>query len=220
MFPFNNFFNIIFGKHRIISIIPFRCNPPSFNPIINCLTGNTQLFGKLSHIINFFFFWHCALILTVFYSFCQFQFSRGPDAVGAIKAKLLYLDNSSTCFDSAQHKSLGIKVKDVAAKKEILGLLLKRICIKKAANGRRNSRISPVFYEPFEKIASNNNYSLEKGEKCADIISKLTVDTWVSVYPEPLWFRVYHRLKTALETLYQPSTDTGYEPFWFISGTG
>jgi hypothetical protein len=45
----------------------------------------------------------------------------------------LYLDNSSTCFDSAQHKSLGIKVKDVAAKKEILGLLLKRICIKKAA---------------------------------------------------------------------------------------
>jgi site-specific DNA recombinase len=64
---------------------------------------------------------------------------------------------------------------DIAAKKEILGLLLKRICIKKAANGRRNSRISPVFYEPFEKIASNNNYSLEKGEKCADIISKLTV---------------------------------------------
>jgi len=55
---------------------------------------------------------------------------------------------------------------DVAAKKEILGLLLKKIIINNQRNARTRSRVSPVFYKPFQKITTKTNYVLKKGEKC------------------------------------------------------
>ena len=59
---------------------------------------------------------------------------------------------------------------DAAAKKEILGLLFKNIIIHNQRNARTRSRVSPVFYEPFQKIADKTNYLLEEGDKC-DVIS-------------------------------------------------
>ena len=63
---------------------------------------------------------------------------------------------------------------DVAAKKEILGLLLKKIIIKNSDSVRPNSRILPVFFEPFGKIHSKSSFSLKEGEKCDGISSRLT----------------------------------------------
>jgi len=54
---------------------------------------------------------------------------------------------------------------DVAAKKEILGLLLKKIIINNQRNARTRSRVSPVFYEPFQKITAKNQLCIEKRRK-------------------------------------------------------
>ena len=85
----------------------------------------------------------------------------------------------------------------MAAKKQILGLLFKKIIINNGRNARARSRVSPIFFEPFGKIHAKTNYLLSEREKCADIILKLTDDNWVAIY---------HRLKVILEFIYKGQT--------------
>ncbi len=124
--------------------------------------------------------------------------------LAGLELLLLEKENSAAYLDKVKDFLASYdsekKELDVAAKKQILALLLRKIILKKGRNARAAARVSPIFYEPFEKIASDNNYSLKERKKCPDIILKPMDDTWVTVY---------HRLKRALETLYQPSTDTG-----------
>jgi len=82
---------------------------------------------------------------------------------------------------------------DVAAKKQILGLLLKKIIIKNSDRARPNSRISPVFFEPFGKIYSKSKNSLKERKKCDAILSKRMDEVWQAIY---------HRLKIVLEFIY------------------
>jgi hypothetical protein len=83
---------------------------------------------------------------------------------------------------------------DAAAKKEILRLLFKKIIVKNLRNARARARVSPVLFEPFEKIHTKHQFLLKEREKCQSIILKHTAVPWAEIY---------HKLKSVLEFLYR-----------------
>ena len=82
----------------------------------------------------------------------------------------------------------------MAAKKQILGLLFKKIIINNGRNARARSRVSPLFFEPFGKIHAKTKFLLSERRKCDDTSLKLTAEAWGLVY---------HRLKVVLEFIYK-----------------
>ncbi|MFA4844159.1 MAG: recombinase family protein [Candidatus Margulisiibacteriota bacterium] len=83
----------------------------------------------------------------------------------------IYLDKVKDFLASYDSEK---KELDVAAKKELLALLLKNIIIKNSDRARPNSRVLPVFFEPFGKIHAKSSFLLKEGEKCAATSSRLT----------------------------------------------
>ena len=67
---------------------------------------------------------------------------------------------------------------DAAGKKEILGLIFKKIIIKNRRNARARARVSPVFFVPFGKIHSKPLFLLKEREKCEGILLKHTAGRW------------------------------------------
>ncbi|OGC11535.1 hypothetical protein A3K48_03390 [candidate division WOR-1 bacterium RIFOXYA12_FULL_52_29] len=65
--------------------------------------------------------------------------------------------------------------------------------IKKCRNARPHPRVSAKFYEPFEKINSELNNSLNERKKCADTILKLTAGQKA---------KVYHMFKISMEVVF------------------
>ena len=63
---------------------------------------------------------------------------------------------------------------DTIAKKEILGLILKKIIVMNGRNARARSRVSPVFFEPFGKIHTKTKFLLSERGKCDGILLKPT----------------------------------------------
>ena len=87
---------------------------------------------------------------------------------------------------------------DVAAKKEILGLVFKKISIKNSARGGETSaRIRPTFYEPFQKL-----FSGEKNEKFRSRKTKNAPVLYQNLRMT-IWLKIYHRLKTVLEFIFK-----------------
>ncbi|MDD5593608.1 MAG: recombinase family protein [Candidatus Margulisbacteria bacterium] len=81
----------------------------------------------------------------------------------------IYLDKVKDFLASYDSEK---KELDVAAKKDLLGLLLKNIIIKNSDGARPEARVLPVFFEPFQKNHAKANYLLKKGEKCDAITLK------------------------------------------------
>jgi len=87
---------------------------------------------------------------------------------------------------------------DVAAQKQILGLLFKKSIIKiSGKNAAADCRIIPFWQAPFDKLASGKG----SDEKCRrysqnrpDIILKRMADPWAALY---------HALERALEMIYK-----------------
>ena len=86
-------------------------------------------------------------------------------------------------------------------KKEILGLIFKKISFRGGApacrTGRQNEKISPSLYEPFQKLLSDDKIhgiSRKEAKNCAPISSKPMDELWASVY---------HKLKIVLEFVFK-----------------
>jgi len=114
-------------------------------------------------------------------------------ATPATKAKLLYLDKVKGSGLCSEKKEI-----DVAAQKQILGLLFKKFIIKRSGKSTAaDCRIIPFWQAPFDKLAPGKG-SDEKcrrySKKAADFILKRTADPWAAIY---------HRLKRALEKIYK-----------------
>jgi len=83
----------------------------------------------------------------------------------------MYLDKVKDFLASYDSEK---KELDVATKKQIMGLLFKKIIIMNGRNARTRARVSPIFFEPFGKIQTKTTFLLSEREKCADISLKLT----------------------------------------------
>ncbi len=103
----------------------------------------------------------------------------------------MYLDKVKDFLASYDSEK---KELDVAAKKEILGLLFKKIIILNGRNARARSRVSPIFFEPFGKIHTKTKFLLSERRKCDAILLKPMDEAWGVIY---------HRLKVVLEFIYK-----------------
>ena len=87
------------------------------------------------------------------------------------------------------------KVKDALKnKKEILGLIFKKISFR---GGAQNEKISPSLYEPFQKLLSDDDFDKisRKEAKIAQLFHQnLRMASWA---------KVYHKLKIVLEFVFE-----------------
>jgi len=99
--------------------------------------------------------------------------------MAGIEILLLEKENSAAYLDRVKEFLASYESEkqdlDVAAKKEILGLILKKIIIKKRRNERVRALVSPIFYEPFENINNEIKKSLKEKKNCPFFTLKLTV---------------------------------------------
>ena len=102
-----------------------------------------------------------------------------------------YLDRAKLFLTNYEPEK---KELDAAAKKEVLGLVFKKIIIKSLRNARPHPRVSPVFYEPFGKIHTKSPFLLKERGKCKGILLKPMAATWTLLY---------HKLKSVLEFIYK-----------------
>jgi len=79
-------------------------------------------------------------------------------------------------------------------KKEILGLIFKKISFR---GGAQNEKISPSLYEPFQKLLSDDDFDKisRKEAKFAQLFHQnLRMASWA---------KVYHKLKIVLEFVFK-----------------
>jgi site-specific DNA recombinase len=120
--------------------------------------------------------------------------------LAGLELMLLEKENSAAYLDRAKEflASYDSEKKELTAadEKQILGLILKKITIKKCRNARPHPRVSAKFYEPFEKINSELNNSLNERKKCDDTILRLTAGQKT---------KVYHMFKISMEVVFKLS---------------
>jgi site-specific DNA recombinase len=122
--------------------------------------------------------------------------------LAGIELFLLEKENSAAYLDKvkeflASYNSEEKEI-DVAAQKQILGLLFKKFIIKKSGkSAAADCRIIPFWYSPFDKIIleeGKSNKWRRNNKKAAATLLKLTADPWKEIY---------HQLKRALEIIYK-----------------
>ena len=82
-------------------------------------------------------------------------------------------------------------------KKELLGLIFKKIIIKNSRNSAaENSQITPFYYSPFDKLISEEE-NAKNGNRKAKIAPLFYKNVRL-----PSWIEVYDKLKIVLERLF------------------